>query len=161
MGAMDDLALGVPLTVQAAQQLLETETLSRQQRRNLTRFVGEVEQRAQGLLNDRIRASNADLTERYEAIDDQVITLKEQTRKINGQLRRGRITPAEARKALARIGTATREVRERTEQLAHDAQAVRDLASTNPADYEADLVAKYPALGRRLPVLRPSDLNRP
>jgi predicted nucleic acid-binding Zn-ribbon protein len=158
---IEDLANAVPLTVAGGEALLDTADLSPRQRRNLTRQVGEARQRMQGYQNERIRAANTDLQRRYDELDDQVMALASETRKINARLRKGRLSTAEGRKALAEVGAATRVIRERTEQLAADEAALKELAAKTPAQYEQELLAKFPALAAKTPVLRPSDLNQP
>lgn len=150
-----------PYSGHDAKRLADTFHGSPQQNRNVTRFVHEVEQRIQGHINDRLKAADAELHERYELLDDQAIDLKEATQKVMKRLENGRLTAAEARKELARIGTSQRELRERSEQLRHDDQALQEMAEMDPADYEQNYLDTTPALRRQLPILTPDYLNHP
>jgi chromosome segregation ATPase len=132
---------------------------SPQQIRNATRFVSGVDQRLQGHLNDRLKAADAELHQRYELLDDQAIELKEAIQKVVRRLQSGRLTAADARKEIARIGTAKRELNERAEQLRHDDDSLQAMAEMSPEDYESEYLATTPALKRQLPVFTPDMLN--
>ena len=142
-----------------AKRLLDTFSGSPQQIRNVTRFAYAVEKRIQGHINDRLRAADAELHDRYELLDDQAIELKEDIQKVVRRLRSGRLSAGEGRKELARIGTAKRELNERAEQLRHDDDSLQAMAEMSPEDYEQEYLATTPALKRQLPVLTPDMLN--
>ena len=144
-----------------AMRLEDTFHGSPQQNRNVARFVSEVLQRPQEHFNDRLKAADTELHERFEILDDQTIAVKEEAQKVTKGIKSGRLTAAEARKDLARIGTTQRELRERAEQLRHDDAALKEMAAMDVGDYEADMLQRYPALRRQLPTLTPGYLNQP
>jgi chromosome segregation ATPase len=148
-------------TVHEAKRLEDEFHSSPLQDRAVTRFVSGVEQRNQGYFNGTLTDLDAQLHERYEILDDRAIELKEDTQKVTRRLESGRLTAAEARKEITRIGTAKRELSERAEQLRRDDAALQEMAAIDPADWEADMLQKYPALRRRLPALTPGYLNQP
>lgn len=144
-----------------AKRLLDTFHGSPQQNRNATRFAYAVEKRIQGHINDRLKAADLELHERYELLDDQAIELKEDIQKVVRRLQSGRLTAAEARKEIARIGTAKNEISERAEQLRHDDDSLQAMAEMTPEDYEQSYLETTPALKRQLPVFTPDMLNAP
>jgi hypothetical protein len=148
-----------PYTGHDAKRLLDTFSGSPQQVRNATRFAYAVEKRIQGHINDRLKAADAELHDRYELLDDQAIELKEDIQKVVRRLQSGRLTAAEARKEIARIGTAKREISERAEQLRHDDESLQAMAEMSPEDYESEYLATTPALKRQLPILTADMLN--
>jgi tRNA A37 N6-isopentenylltransferase MiaA len=150
-----------PYTGHDAKRLEDEWRGSPLQDRAAARFTSEVKQRLQGHLNDRLRAADTELHERWEVLDDQAIELKEATQKVVRRLKSGRLTAAEARKEIARIGTAKRELSERAEQLRHDDDSLQAMAEMDPADYEQEYLATTPALRRQLPVLTAAYLNQP
>ncbi|MHB8188351.1 MAG: hypothetical protein ACYDDU_20245 [Dermatophilaceae bacterium] len=144
-----------------AKRLLDTFSGSPQQVRNATRFAYAVEERIQGHLNDRLKAADAELHERWELLDDQALALKEATQKVVRRLNNGRLSAAQARTEIARIGTAKRELSERAEQLRHDDNSLQAMAEMSPEDYEQSYLDTTPALKRQLPVLTAQYLNQP
>ena len=148
-------------TVHDARRLKDEFHGSPRDERDVSQFVSGVEQRTQGHLNGTLTDLDAQLHERYEILDDRAIELKEATQKVTRRLESGRLTAGDARKEIARIGTAKRELGERAEQLLRDDAALQGMAAIDPADWEADMLQKYPALRRRLPTLTPDYLNQP
>jgi ribosomal protein L29 len=142
-----------------AKRLLDTFSGSPQQVRNVSRFAYAVEKRIQGHINDRLKAADAELHDRYELLDDQAIELNEAIQKTVRGIKSGRLTAAEGRKEIARIGTAKRELNERAEQLRHDDDSLQAMAEMSPESYEEEYLATTPALKRQLPVLTPDMLN--
>ena len=145
-----------------AKRLLDTFHGSPLQERAVTRFVtSEVGQRLQRQLNDRLKAADLELHERWELLDDRGIELKEAMQKVKRGIESSRLTAAEGRKEIALIVTAKRELSERAEQLRHDDESLQAMAEMDPADYEQEYLATTPALRRQLPVLTAAYLNQP
>jgi len=141
--------------------LIDTFSGSPQQVRNATRFAYAVEKRIQGHLDDRLKAADAELAERADLLDDLAIEYVEDIKKVTRRLKSGRVTAADGRKEIARLGTAKRELSERVEQLRRDEESLASMAEMTPEDYEQEYLATTPALRRQLPILTPDMLNQP
>jgi len=148
-------------TLHDARRLLDTFSGSPRDQRAVARFVSGVEQRIQGQLNERLKAADEELHERADLLDDLAIGHVEDIQKVVRRLKSGRLTAAEARKEIARIGTAKREINERVEQLRSDDESLQAMAEMDLADFEAGYLATTPALKRQLPVFTAEYLNQP
>ena len=122
-----------PYTGEDAKRLLDTFSGSPQQVRNATRFAYAVEKRIQGHINERLKAADDELHQRADLLDDLAIGYVEDAQKVVRRLKSGRITADDARKEIARIGTAKRELGERREQLARDDESLQAMAEMSPA----------------------------
>jgi len=148
-------------TVHDARRLKDEFRGSPRDERVVDRFTSGVEQRIQGQLNDRLKAADAELHERADLLDDLAIQHVEDIRKVVRRLKSGRLTAGEARKEIARIGTAKRELAERVEQLRRDDESLQAMAEMDLADFEAGYLATTPALRRQLPAFTAEYLNQP
>lgn len=148
-----------PYTGKDAAALLDQFSGSPLQVRNVNRFVHEVESRLQGHIDTRLKAADEQLQELFDHLEDQTISLKEETQKVTRGIKSGRIPPTEGRRELSRIGRTQREIRERAAQLRRSDDALQAMARMDPSDYESQYLNTTPALRNQLPVFTEAMLN--
>lgn len=151
---------GTSMTLAQMEAFVENVSgLSVRGQRALQQRVAQYRRTEEQRRDGRVTAAGQELLDRRDNIREEMEELDAETRRVRREARRGTLTPEQAKKALSAVGAGIRTARQRSAQLDSDLAALRTLAETDPADLQADLIARYPALGKSLPTLSADDLR--
>lgn len=154
------LLSGVRLDLASARALRERMSgLSAREAANFDMWLRGYERHEGNRLRERVEATGDELLRRRDEIEADVEALAEEQRRVRREVRRGTIEPADAKKRLAGVGEGIARLRRRNDRLADDLADLKAFAEADPADVQAELLTRYPALRSSLPTLARSDLD--
>lgn len=107
-----------------------------------------------------VRNADAELESRAAEITEAFDEVEQAVRLTARDLDAGRIDAKTARKRLAKADETRRTLQGRVEQLEADNAATQAFAEQDPAEWQQEMLGRYPELRKRLPVASIAELSK-
>jgi len=122
-------------------------------KRRLASFVTRYEQQGRRIMHERYAAALDQMDESRTQIDERIGAAHREVADIDRKVRTGKVTAADAQKQLTLIFRQIRQDRESLDALDMSAERAVAIIQTDPADYQAENLERFPVLAGRLPVV--------
>lgn len=154
---IQELMTARPVTAADADAILDiygTNAVGRpQHERAVIQYAKDVKSNVEQQHANAVRLAEAEMEERAAAIAEAFDAADAAVKGAARDLEAGRIDARTARARLAKADEARRTLAARVEQLKRDDVAANELAEQSPAEWQAEMLQRYPALRTSLPVM--------
>lgn len=158
---VDAAAEGFALTLHEARELQDrTSNLSPREARNFEVWLADYETRERQRLQTNVNNSDDLIEQTYHGLLSDADGMTEMAQRIASAVEVGEMPMKDARRELTGIFRSHGQLQQRAAGLRSNDELTDELAARDPADDQAELMRKYPALRTRLPLLSRRDLKR-